>query len=80
MNITNSDLEFLIKLENKLGSPENWSEDVIGLWEMIERLKVQKVRSNEKIRNNIREKRKSDPGYGRSKQEKEKINKKNKEV
>jgi hypothetical protein len=47
---------------------------------MIEKLKAQKARSNEKIRNNIREKRKSDPGYGRSKQEKEKINKKIKEV
>lgn len=74
MNITNSDLEFLIKLENKLGSTENWSEDVIGLWEMIEKLKAQKARDNEKIRNNIREKRKSDPGYGRSKQEKDNIN------
>lgn len=78
MNITNSDLEFLIKLENKLGSTENWSEDVIGLWEMIEKLKAQKATSNEKIRNNIREKRKSDPGYGRSKQEKDSINRRTK--
>lgn len=69
MYLNNADLEFLIKLENKLGNSENWSEDVIGLWTLIEKLKEQKEKDNKKTWDKIQEKRKTDPDYGRSKQE-----------
>ena len=38
MHINNEDLELLIRLENKLGIMENWSEDVTKLWLLIEKL------------------------------------------
>lgn len=67
MYITNDDLEFLIHLENKLGKQENWSEDVVRLWEVIERLLKQRSAQREKTKEKNREMRKTDKNYGRSK-------------
>ena len=76
MHITNKDLEFLINLEYKLGVMENWSDDVLYLWEMIERLQAQKEKTNKRTLEVITNKRKTDPTYGRSKKEIERIKRK----
>lgn len=76
MHITNKDLEFLINLEYKLGVMENWSDDVLYLWEMIERLQAQKEKTNKRTLEIITNKRKTDPTYGRSKKEIERIKRK----
>lgn len=75
MNISNSDLEFLIQLENKLGKQENWGEDVQKLWKLNEKLINQRKKDRERTRTFVSEKRKTDITYGRSKQEIERINK-----
>lgn len=67
MYINNEDLEFLVHLENRLGSMENWSEDVTRLWELIEKLQTQRKIQNEKTLRAVTEKRKADPLYARSK-------------
>lgn len=76
MHITNKDLEFLIHLENKLGVIWNWSDDVCQLWEMIERLQAQREKTNKRTLEIITNKRKTDPTYGRSKKEIERIKRK----
>lgn len=76
MHITNKDLEFLINLEYKLGVMENWSDDVLYLWKMIERLQAQKEKTNKRTLEIITNKRKTDPTYGRSKKEIERIKRK----
>ena len=67
MFIRNEDLRFLIHLENKLGEVESWSNDVVRLWELIERLERQRKRTNEQTRRIVAEHRKQDPNYARKK-------------
>lgn len=69
MYLGTKDLELLIRLENKLGEAEGWSDDVTELWKLIERLQVEKQRLNEKSWAAICERRKADPNYGRSKKQ-----------
>ena len=75
MNISNSDLDFLIQLEKKLGKKENWSWDACKLCALNAKLIRQRNKSRERTRNYVKEKRKTDITYGRSKQEIERINK-----
>lgn len=67
LNISIDDLNFLISLENRLGKEENWSKDVIRLWELNDKLLRQRERGNEKSRNAIAARRKMDKNYARSK-------------
>ena len=67
MYLNNDDLAFLIRLENRLGSAENWSADVLQLWELIERLIKQQTEQREKARLAMAAGRKRDPNYGRGK-------------
>ena len=67
MHISIDDLNFLITLENKLGKEQNWSEDVIRLWELNDKLLRQREKDNERIRKVIAERRKTDKNYARSK-------------
>lgn len=67
MHLSNNDLEFLIRLENKLGEQEGWSDDVIQLWNMIEKLIDQRDVQRTKTRIAIANGRKIDKNYGRSK-------------
>lgn len=67
MYIHKKDLELLIKLENKLGRAESWSEDTRALWELIERLITQQKKDNAKVREKVAKMRKIDKNYGRSK-------------
>lgn len=67
MYINNKDLEFLIELENELGSNESWSDRVKQLWELNERLIKQRENGNKKAREAIAEKRKTDKNYARKK-------------
>lgn len=67
MYIHKKDLELLIKLENKLGRTESWSEDTRALWELIERLITQQKKDNAKVREKVAKMRKIDKNYGRSK-------------
>lgn len=69
MHITNNDLQFLIYLENKIGSAENWSKDTLQLWRLIEKLQKQRETENEKTRQAIAKKRKHNKNYARSKRE-----------
>ena len=71
MFIKKKDLLFLIELENKLGKADGWSDDVIKLWELNERLLKQRERDNEKARLFVAERRKDDPNYARSKKKEE---------
>lgn len=68
MYIINSDLQFLIGLENKLGIQEGWSEDVSRLWELIERMKNQADKTRAYTREHYRKMRMIDKNYGRGKQ------------
>ena len=76
MHITVNDLDFLIKLENRLGSFEDWSPDVERLWQLNEKLLRQREKENAKTAAIIAEKRKTDKTYCRSKKEKEKMKRK----
>ena len=69
MYIKNKDLDFLIELENKLGNTEGWSEDTFKLWSLIDRLLKERENTNKRTLNIITEKRKTNPNYGRSKEE-----------
>lgn len=68
MYISNADLEFLVHLENKLGALENWSDDVVKLWELNDKLMKQRRVNNEKTRKFIAMKRKIDKNYARPKE------------
>lgn len=65
--ITNGDLNFLIKLENELGKEESWSERVVDLWALVDKLIKQRARQNERAREYIAERRISDKNYARTK-------------
>ena len=67
MYISNSDLEFLIQLENKLGCLLDWNEDVFKLWSLNEKLLKQRKANNEKTRKYIAERRKVNKNYARGK-------------
>ena len=67
MHITNSDLELLIHLENKLGAQENWSDDVLALWGLVDRLVRQRDEGRVRTRTAIANRRKTDKNYARSK-------------
>lgn len=67
MYIKNEDLEFLIHLENRLGETESWSADVYRLWELIERLMIQRDVQRLKTYRTVTMKRKIDKTYGRPK-------------
>lgn len=69
MYLKNEDLEFLIELENKLWATEGFTDDVEKLWKLNERLIQKRNQTREKTLNYITEKRKSNPNYGRSKEE-----------
>ena len=73
MNINNNDLDFLIHLENKLNENEDYSDDVQILHELVEKLKRHKQRTNKRTLEIITEKRKTNPFYGRSQKEIERI-------
>lgn len=67
MHITIDDLNFLISLENRLGKAENWSDDVMRLWELNDKLLRQREASNEKTRVAVATRRATDKNYARSK-------------
>lgn len=67
MNITNKDLELLIWLENKMGCSEGWTDEVMELWKLIEKLQRQRDQQRQKTRIAIADGRKIDKNYGRSK-------------
>ncbi len=67
MYITKDDLDFLIELENQLGSEEGWSDRVFRLWQLIEKLSANRDKVNKRIANYVKEKRKIDKNYARSK-------------
>lgn len=67
MHINNEDLELLIRLENKLGIMENWSEDVTKLWLLIEKLIRQRDVARKRTAEKIAERRKTDKNYARPK-------------
>lgn len=69
MYLKNEDLEFLIELENKLWATEGFTDDVEKLWKLNERLIQKRNQTREKTLNYITEKRKTNPNYGRSKEE-----------
>ena len=69
MHIKNEDLDFLIELENKLWATEGFTDDVEKLWKLNERLIQKRNQTREKTLNYITEKRKTNPNYGRSKEE-----------
>lgn len=69
MYLKNEDLDFLIELENKLWATEGFTDDVEKLWKLNERLIQKRNQTREKTLNYITEKRKSNPNYGRSKEE-----------
>lgn len=69
MYLKNEDLDFLIELENKLWTIEGFTDDVEKLWKLNERLIQKRNQTREKTLNYITEKRKSNPNYGRSKEE-----------
>lgn len=65
--ISNSDLDFLIYLENKLGCTEDWSEDVCNLWLLNQKLLKQRELTNKKTREYIAARRKINKNYARGK-------------
>ena len=67
MYIGPKDLDLLIRIENKLGSIEDWSEDVTALWQLNERLIKEYKKQKEKTRVYIAERRKTDKNYARPK-------------
>lgn len=69
MYLKNEDLDFLIELEHKLWATEGFTDDVEKLWKLNERLMQKRNQTREKTLNYITEKRKSNPNYGRSKEE-----------
>ena len=69
MYISKADLEFLIELEYKLCETKGFTEYVERLWKLNEKLINNRKSSNERTLKYITEKRKTNPMYGRSKQE-----------
>lgn len=73
MYITIKELEFLIRLEDKLDNIESCSPDVEKLRQLNEKLLKQRDKYNAKTAAIIAEKRKTDKTYCRSKKEKAKM-------
>ena len=73
MNIKNEDLEFLIQIENFLGT--NFPRGSEGqdlawkLWSLNERLITQRNKQREKTASAIKERRKENPDYARPERE-----------
>lgn len=67
------EIETLIEIENHLGETENWSEYTTKLWELIEELLKRKKNDAEKSKLIMREKRKIDKNYGRTKNKSERV-------
>ena len=67
MNISNKDLELLQKIEVELWNTDN--KLYFELWRLNEKLITQKEEKNKKVAARIREARKTNKLYGRSKKE-----------
>ena len=71
MYIKNEELDFLIKLENRLGAEWGWKdEDMWNLWKLNEELLTRRRNQNEYARNFVAHKRETDKSYARSKKDK----------
>ncbi len=68
MNITNKDLELLQKIEIELWNTKN-TKLYFELWRFNEKLLTQKEEKNKKAAAKMREARKTNKYYGRSKKE-----------
>lgn len=68
MFIKNEDLEVLKEIELKLWNNKDL-DNYLKLFNLIEKLLQQKDKTNEKNWKRIKEKRKTDKNYGRSKKE-----------
>lgn len=62
------EIDRLIEVENYLGEKENWSENTYKIWSVIEKLLERSSKTNVRAKEYMREKRKENPQYGRSKQ------------
>lgn len=67
MNISNKDLKLLLTIENELWN--KGSDLYFDLWRLNEKLIEDKEKRNKKVAERIKEKRKTNPLYGRSKKE-----------
>lgn len=68
MYLRNKDLELLIKIENKLGNESGWDGQYVReLWQLNERLIVQRDKNRAKVRTRIAKGRAENKNYGRSK-------------
>ena len=68
MNISNKDLELLQKIEIELWNTKN-NNLYFELWRLNEKLLTQKEERNKKVAARIREARKTNKYYGRSRKE-----------
>ena len=76
-NIKNDDIKFLIQLQTKLCYPEEFKNDFKQDAETLSRILTdimdKRTKSRTRTADIVAEKRKTDPFYGRSKAEKERI-------
>lgn len=63
--ITEEEIETLIEIENYLGDKENWSENTMKIWNVVEKLLERRRKTNEQAKNNMRKYRKENKNYGR---------------
>ena len=74
MNLKNDELNFLIGLENELGQQEGWTERVLELNALIDRLIERKHTASKRAAQSIAVKRKTDKSYARPYTDKAKKN------
>lgn len=63
--IKEEEIETLIEIENYLGEKENWSENTMKIWSVVENLLKRRNKTNEQAKNNMRKYRKENKNYGR---------------
>lgn len=63
--ITEEEIETLIEIENYLGDKENWSENTMKIWNVVEKLLERRHKTNGQAKNNMRKYRKENKNYGR---------------
>lgn len=61
------EIEKLIEIENHLGEMENWSENTLKMWDIIETLQQRQKLDAEKSKHLMRTKRALNKNYGRAK-------------
>lgn len=76
-NIKNEDIKFLIQLQTKLCYPEefkgDFKQDAETLFRILKEVMDKRDKSRARTADKVAEKRKTNPLYGRSKAEKERI-------